>query len=520
MTIAVDRDLDAIDPARDQGGDPRGVWRTAAIFLVPYLVLGLAWAFSNPPSAAPDEPDHLVKALATARLEIGEPGPAAPADAPPIVQRNASIARVYDIPARLAPSGYACFAFNSDESAACLPHTTTRSTELVEALTPVGAYPPFLYLPIGLAAGLGTTPDQAFVLARLVVLAMSFGLLLLAAAHLIRWMGRSMLVGMCLVLTPMAVYTTAIVSLSAIELGAACAVAAVVVVAMRDLRSLEDAATVWTLAGAGATLALSRQLGVVTLVALLVLLVANVGPRAVVALVRQRPRRFVAAGLLVASSVLIVAWWELTYDRPSHVGSVVSLDAAQGFADGFYGIVVSAIGNFGWLDTPLPDVMIAAWVVLWIVVLGLGLLLGQGAGGRSLLAMLVVTITVAYAIYATVFHSIDAAAQGRHFTPIFSVCLLLAWGAILDRIRSLGASAVARLVVSVAGLAAVTQLAGVYWNGRRYATGYDGPLFYLSDVEWRPPAGWLPWLLAAVASSVLLAVTIVRLRRVPAPDEH
>ena len=51
---------------------PRGTpARTAALFVVPYLLLMLAWGMSNPPGAAPDEADHLIKALGVGQLEVG-----------------------------------------------------------------------------------------------------------------------------------------------------------------------------------------------------------------------------------------------------------------------------------------------------------------------------------------------------------------------------------------------------------------------------------------------------------------
>ena len=76
--------------------------RLAAALVIPVFLLAFAWAFSNPPGAAPDEADHLVKALGTAGLHVGTAAPRPPADAPAnVTSRNESITRIYPVPARL-----------------------------------------------------------------------------------------------------------------------------------------------------------------------------------------------------------------------------------------------------------------------------------------------------------------------------------------------------------------------------------------------------------------------------------
>jgi hypothetical protein len=54
---------------------------------------------------------------------------------------------------------------------------------------------------------------------------------------------------------------------------------------------------------------------------------------------------------------------------------------------------------------------------------------------------------------------------------------------------------------------------GVYWNGRRYAVGTNGAVFYLSGAAWSPPFGWTLWLIMAAAGSVVLATFGTRCHR-------
>ena len=164
--------------------------RWAVAFVIPYLLIGFAWVFSNPPGAGPDEADHLVKALAAGNLEIGVKfaGPPPENTAPAI--RNASISRTVSIPAHLAPDGYFCTAFNPNQTADCLPDPT-NAPGMVERTATVGAYPVFWYVPIGFAALQGDTPEDAFHLARSASLVLSLIFLLLGVWHLTRWLGRA-----------------------------------------------------------------------------------------------------------------------------------------------------------------------------------------------------------------------------------------------------------------------------------------------------------------------------------------
>ena len=43
----------------------------ASVFVLAYFLIGVAWVGSNPPGSAPDENDHLLKALAAGHLDIG-----------------------------------------------------------------------------------------------------------------------------------------------------------------------------------------------------------------------------------------------------------------------------------------------------------------------------------------------------------------------------------------------------------------------------------------------------------------
>ncbi len=486
--------------------------RAATLFVLPYLLLALVWLGSNPGGAAPDEDAHLVKALGVARLDIGTPftGPVVhPEDL--IEVRNASISRVVEIPARLSPAGYVCFPFQPDRTADCQPKPDPGHpmTGVVLETTTVGAYPPFAYLPLGLAARAATTPTQAFIQGRLVVLAEAAVLLWLACWHLVRWLGRRALLGVTLTLTPVAVFCMGILTTSGLEIFGALGVAAAVVVALERPESLADRRTWCVVLVCGLALVLSRQLGVVTMAALVLLLLACGGWRPVWELLRAGFAPAVGVVVALGLAAAAVAAWELVYDHPVLLGPWVSGESVRAFVGHVPILIHESVGWFGWLDTRMP-----AWSTwLWALVVGLAvaaaLLLGRRRERLVIVVMIAVTLLVADVTYARVFYPINAGLQGRHMLPLFAVLPLLS-GVVLA--RRLSASALRRVLVGVTAVFVPSQVAFLYLNGKRYAVGLDsGPLWFLPDARWEPALGWTPWLALALVAGIALAASLLRL---------
>src|SRR6478672_2807553 len=96
----VDEAVTPTRPRRDLGPKaptPRA-FRWAALWVLPFLVLGLSWAIANPPSAAADEHNNLIKILAAGRFDIGEKYDGPAGDTLYDI-RNNSIARMVEVPA-------------------------------------------------------------------------------------------------------------------------------------------------------------------------------------------------------------------------------------------------------------------------------------------------------------------------------------------------------------------------------------------------------------------------------------
>jgi hypothetical protein len=479
--------------------------RSAALFAVGYLLLGMAWLGSNPPGAAPDEPDHLVKALGVARFDIGAKYTGAPLGPGVAGRRNASLARVVEIPARLQPTGYTCMAFKPALSAGCQHkvHAAT-STATVAAVTTVGVYPPFVYLPAGLLARAAHSPPAAFRLARLGFLLVSSLLVFAAARHLCRWVGPRHLLGLSVGLTPAVVFTMGSCTTSGVEITAAAAVAAVVLVALRRPESLDRLATHVTLAAAGATLALSRQLGTVALAVLVLVGVLGLGLRHSLQRARARLPMFAATASVLAAAALAAVVWEARYDHPSDTGSLLSASAGRRFGGVLVGAVNSGVGDFGWLDTQLPTVWVGLWLCAIALLGGVAVLLGCRRDRWALLCTAALTALVAYVVYATVFAPLPAALQGRHLLPMLMFPLLLSTAVVVERLPTLGLGVELRgLLLVIAPAAAAVQLIALWCNARRYAVGVNGPLWFVGSSQWHPPGGWAPWFTLGAAGALL-----------------
>lgn len=485
-------------------------WRAATLFVLPYLLLGVAWLGSNPVAAAPDEDAHLVKALGVARLNIGDPfaGPVNPSDLGAV--RNASTSRVVTIPAQLSPAGYTCFQFLPEVTAECQPEPPAATGD-IRATTTLGAYPPFAYLPYGLAARAASSPERAFTQGRVVVLAETAVLLWLAGWHLVRWLGRRALVGVALALTPVAVFCSAILSTSGLEIFGALGVVAVVTVASRRPVSLAGRGTQAVMLVSGSALILSRQLGMVTMAALVALLLGVGGWPVLWKGLRRGSGLLVSTVVLLGAEALAVTAWEVRFDHPALLGPWASGPSMVAFVHRLPQLTQEGIGRFGWLDTRMPSWSAYTWAAAITALVVTALLVGRRRDRVVLGVMLLAALVLAYLTYSRVFYPIGAGLQGRHLLAFLSFLPVYAGVVLTDRLtrRSLG-----RLVTAAAVALPALQLYGLYLNGKRYAVGLSsGPLWFLPHARWSPPLGWYPWLLLGLLACVAMGVSWLRLAR-------
>jgi Predicted membrane protein (DUF2142) len=498
--------------------------RSAPLLLTLALtLLTAAWLVTNPPSAAPDESAHYVKALGAGGLDLAGEAPraAGPPDSASQIERwKWRTSRTFTLPAGQMSTAFDCGTGGPAVSWACLDSGRPAPAAAREVRTYIGTYLPFVYVPSGALARQADDPETGLRLGRAGMAALS--LLLLNVAAFLLWDPRTRglsLVGLMVAVTPMAVFLFSTLSASGPEIAAAICFAAALLRATRDG---PDSGWVWAaLAVSGAVLALSRQLGPVfiALIVVAVALVVGLGEARRLFEGRRRAVAWSAVGLACAASLA----WDAAYNPhpPTELGAI--LEVIPSSVKQLGAILRQEVGRFGWLDSPLP---VPAYLA-WLVMLGGLLTLGVRASPSPLpnrLGLLVLGVVGCTVALSALHRQTGFTLQGRYVIPLFVLVPLVA-GELVHRNASRLSNALSRrLLVGVVATAAVVH--GVAWlaNGRRASVGVDGSWLYALDPEWEPPLGWLPWtVLVAIACIAYLGAGVAAWRadfrraRIPTP---
>lgn len=491
---------------------PDGPAGTVRWVLYGLALFGLfsAWSVASPLFSVPDEPAHVIKAVAIARGQLwGAPGTTA---------TGQDVVRVR-VPERLA-DGYrwpGCYNFEADVTADCAPDELEGGTHEVVIGTPAGGYPPLYYAVVGWPSRLST--DAVAVRGmRLVSAAVCAALVTAAAWALARVTGRptAMAAGL-FVVTPMTAFLAGSVNPNGLEIAAATATwAAALAVArrVRDERPLGRGLVVVVAVG-GATLALTRWLSPLYLVAVLALAAMSVPLGAWRGTWRRRDLQGVAgvlgASLVVAGALILAAPARDLSPGPAVPAGDGALEALVG-QTGQY--LENMIGRFGWVDVPPPLVAELVWVLGLGAIVGLALVVADRPVLRALGLTAVATFVLPIAAQLPSTETLGMPWQGRYTLPLAVGVPLLALVGVAERVGVVapGVPAGRRrvLVGALAGAAAVGHVAALVWALRRYGTGLHGSLDLLGDAAWAPPGGHLVVILAATAAcAVAVACAVV-----------
>ncbi len=444
-------------------------WRIAA-FLVVTGLFGLAWAVTDPLGAAPDEPAHYIRALATGAGDWrGTPATWSDAPITPAQQTYLdSTTRRFRVPAQLSPVGTTlpCFALKPTVPANCSDVPTRPGHHFNE--TYVGAYQPVPYLLPGLAARLGNSESSGFRFARLAALAACLALIAAALFAYVDTLGR--LASAALALTPSALFLMGSLNSSGIEYASAMALTAALLAALRRGRG-------WVLVCvAGSVLAWSRPTGPAE-VGFLFVVSALSRPVAL----RARAAKWSLA-LLVTAAASSSLWHFASGLRGSSGIPDVRRIAVR--------VLTQQVAAFGWtgeVSAPRP----VAW--LWLLAIASLLMVAArrrpwpvGIAGVGYLAMLGALIIVNAGTGFGV--------GGRYLLPLLPLLPLVA-GEVVPYWRRWCTAA----VLAVWPLA---QALGWFVNSRRYAVGIRGPIAFWHGAAWSPPGGWPCWLAVVAIATV------------------
>ena len=473
------------------------------------VVFSTIWSLATPLGASPDENEHIVKAAAVVRGQIVDPN--APGRAP------------LDVVARV-PEDYAsamqaplCYAFNQHIPAGCGGHFSA-STRTVPASIYVGRYPPVYYALVGWPSLLFKAPfgfyAVRFVSAVLIDALISFAVTL----ALVRVRSTLPLAAVLLALTPEALYLSAVVNPSSLEVAAALAFWSGLVAMATRYRDAPPRRLLAGIAVSGVLLTVARPISPVwTLTALIVVSPAWWSRSAFRRLVSRWEVRAVAAALVVAAAA--TTGWTLAEHAlrtlngplpPAGTPLLTLLHDALGQANGY---VQQAIGVFG-LAVPVPQVV----VLIWLGLVGLLSVTAWARLGRRDERLTLGLMAGAVLVLPTLIVTAGARTHGfigfgRYFLPLYMGLPLVAGGILANHLS--GDDRRATRVVVWGAL--VGQVVAFVWCLHRYLVGSGGPLSPLQKV----PGGWSPpvpgaaldvvFALATAAAGVVLLGTVDQL---------
>ncbi len=486
----------------------------ALFVLLAGVIIG-SWALITPEGGGPDEPGHLVRAGGVARGQFGD-------------DPSFEVTDHYLLPE------VGCWIFQPAVSAACAEPRAT-SGAMITVATPASAYPVWGHLMPGAASRLpGTDPLWWGRAANTAVAAILVGAALAAVRR-----RRLAVVGVVVALTPMAWFSMGIVNPSSLAIAGAIALWA-------GLVHRPDLA--WLTAAGWAALALPRRDGLIwaSLALIIVLIVSDrraatwwrsLGrmPQVVVAASTavtvlwgvtsnsDTSRLVVVAPVAVAVAEVLRTGWERTrrpIDRLGFAVGVGAAGAAVAFAllrrrpGGWDGELagrvlgetganlVEAIGRLGWLDTPLPWLVIVGWVVAIGLLAGTSLLDRAGWVGTAA-AVLGTTVVTAW-----VFELLQGGETGTYWQGRYSLPILVGIPIVLGAAH-LPPGVERRITPVVLGGVLLLDNVAIVAAARRFGVGIDGSLLPWEWDTYRAPIPPLAAIAAHLTATMALGALLI-----------
>lgn len=478
------------------------------IICASYGLLLVAWAIGNPPFAGADENAHYQRAIGVSNGALIGPkvGVRAPAGSSPetvsMYRWVNEASRSVDVRGGMLLPNPACNAQEGRESASCLLGQRAipdRST----VITPVGNYQPEAYLLPGWLLNHAHDPLSADRLGRLADAITA--LILLAISIALLWTGEvASLIGLLVAVTPMVLFTNAIINPSGLEISASITFTAAILALHRKTN---PPGWVWAvMAISGAMLALSRSPGPVWVVIGLVLLFSLRNRRDGTALLQENKAAVTISTLSLASAVILNQVWERAYGSHLNVSASGFLHDLRPALHQLPNLIREEVGHFGALDSPLAIPFLAMWLVLTLTLVCVALYLGSSRERVVMAAVAILSQVVAVVFYAVFLDGSGFAAQGRHLLPVGVVVPLLAADIVLRHRERIPPRLFLAAAMTIPLVVAVIHVAAWYGNARRQAVGIDGPIWFIPRSEWSPPLGWWTWTGVVLAAAALLVV--------------
>ena len=460
-----------------------------------FFSLMVVWSFLTPLFSGPDEPSNFIRSAAVVRGEwIGENYPAS-------IEKSYWSTYVHIDPqfgtANAIPWCFAPF----PEKPGCGIAVEDAPVVDIPTWTNMGRYPLLPFVISGIGTVFGAT-DLSVLMARLMTSLVSAALIACAAYAILR--RQQSLLGLLLVLTPGTIFLASAMNPSAIEICSAIAVWSILPSVIQD--KAPDRTTQTIFLAAGVLLVATRPIGIVVYITAGLISWIAYGNTTLAQVIKTNKTALSVHGL----SAALMAWWYVAVysyqTSPSLIAGNQKLSLSTQITQSLQHIpelLDQHVGNFGWLDTPIPRGEMWLYALLAAVAIFTSL---QRLGKRKTLALtllscVVVGISLAvdmnfYAMFGWF------GAQGRHITPILvGVPLLVVAQSSFGTRFHIGLVTGWSVVMVWAGLGAL----------RRYTVGVNGDNAFSMFTErtWNPSVGfWVSVTLLVVASCVIAVIAI------------
>jgi hypothetical protein len=486
--------------------------RTIIVFIWAFLGVGTticAWSFATPIDAAPDEPAHIAQAVAIVRGQFDEPTHNTPIG--PLARVRVPGWAVYNhgIPCFL-PLDEFTHPVQTGIAAACAD-TLSDTTRPAYFSTQFSNSPPLYYVVAGIPS-LFLSGASALYAMRLISDLLNAGLVALGISLLIRYYPRrTPLVGVLIALSPMVLFLMAVVTSSGLEISSGFATWCGALCIVEHPR-LPRALAIWS-AVAAVVLVLSRptgplDAGIITAISALLIGWRGLRRRLNPSLVPLWGPVLVA--VIVAGGFLVVVGLPPVLGvAPLHRASLLSNMWATLLLTGVR--LRQCIGDFGWLDTPVPTWVVIVWTSCVAALTALALTLSAQCR-RALPVLALLILAMPLALESPTINTLNVWWQGRLWLPVAVGFPLVAstfqwrsrrlWNRRTDR------HWVAPAVVLGVGLVLfAAQVASFTRALRRYEVGLG--VRAGSPTIWLPPGGRDPVVVAFVVGAVVTLALVV-----------
>jgi len=493
--------------------------RHSKIFSISFVLifsLLLSWTYASPLFSAPDEESHVIWAVAIDRGHYGVP----------VVLHKASY-RIVTVPESVASSltANACLNNQPTHVGNCMG-ALDQSQKPTSVITHSAEYPPLYFAFVGLATMFSATTGHLYgmrVLGDLInAILIAIAITALAASSRRRFVWW----GFLLALTPQVFYLSSVVNAAGLEITSSLCFWTLLALFVLDFDQRPSTPLIAGLAFSGTMFVLTRPLSPA-------FLAVAIGTALLQLPLRRLWRYFlstrsfqVAVGVVSAMTLVALGWiathssykvlpsTSLVLIKP-HESTLSILRLTFSFIPSW---MHQTIGNFGWLDTPLPRVFCDAWYIAVFAVVLFALIVGTLRQRIALLFITTVGLLSPVLIVASQARHLGIVWQGRDSMPMTVGIPITAAAILASRVEF------SRVYVRVSWLL-IAFVAGMQIYAfneilQRFTVGGTGiHVRYLLHPRWMPVLH--PVVLALItATSIVVGAVLVLRRLQDSADDH